>query len=296
MSDELKNKPATKAIDRRNLLLGTSSLVATAALSSDALAQPHRATRTQAQNSAATTSAGGKPNILVIFGDDIGQTNISAYAFGVMGYKTPNIDRIAKEGVMFTDYYAENSCTAGRSSFITGQTPKRTGLSKVGIPGATVGLQDRDITIAQALKPLGYATGQFGKNHLGDRDKYLPTAHGFDEFFAFRYRNVKAVFCEMPYRGGFQVWTYPFVCLRVPKVFDLRMDPYERADVVSDQYYDWTTRRSYLIMQCMMRAGEFLKTFIEYPPSQEQQSFSIDQIQRNVEEKIKAMAAKPGAR
>ncbi len=124
-----------------------------------------------------------KPNILVIFGDDVGQTNISAYAHGVVGYKTPNIDRIAREGVMFTDYYAENSCTAGRSSFITGQTPKRTGLSKVGIPCAPVGLQPRDITIAQALKPMGYATGQFGKNHLGDRNEFLPTNHGFDEFF-----------------------------------------------------------------------------------------------------------------
>ncbi|GLK84044.1 hypothetical protein GCM10017653_21140 [Ancylobacter defluvii] len=107
-----------------------------------------------------------RPNILVIFGDDVGQTNISAYSFGLMGYQTPNIDRIAKEGMKFTDYYAENGCTAGRSSFITGQTPKRTGLTKVGIPGASVGLQDRDVTIAQALKPLGYATGQFGKNHL----------------------------------------------------------------------------------------------------------------------------------
>src|SRR5262245_2080301 len=124
-----------------------------------------------------------RPNILVIFGDDIGQTNISAYGFGVVGYRTPNIDRIAKEGMMLTDYYAENSCTAGRSTFITGQVCLRTGLCKVGIPGATVGLQDRDITIAQALKPLGYATGQFGKNHLGDRDEYLPTKHGFDEFF-----------------------------------------------------------------------------------------------------------------
>jgi arylsulfatase A-like enzyme len=124
-----------------------------------------------------------KPNILVIFGDDIGQTNISAYSFGVMGYKTPNIDRLAHEGIMFTDYYAENSCTAGRSSFITGQTPKRTGLSKVGVPGAGIGLQARDVTIAQALKAQGYATGQFGKNHLGDRNEYLPTVHGFDEFF-----------------------------------------------------------------------------------------------------------------
>lgn len=556
MSDQVEKTTETEvkqAIDRRNLLLGTSSLVATVALTSDALAQ---AQKTAPSASPTPATGGGKPNILVIFGDDIGQTNISAYGFGVMGYKTPNIDRIAKEGMMFTDYYAENSCTAGRSSFITGQTPKRTGLSKVGIPGATVGLQDRDITIAQALKPLGYATGQFGKNHLGDRDEYLPTAHGFDEFFgnlyhlnaeeepeqpgfpkddpliqkgytprgvikssadgkiqdsgpltkkrmetiddetsdacvdfiqrqvraskpffvwmnftrmhifthvrasmrgqsgmpdneyadgmiehdqgvgkllkllddlgitqntivvyttdngpnrwswpdaatspfrnekdsnyegafrvpamvrwpgrikpgeittemfsgldwfptllaaagdtdikerllkgtpvggktfkvhldgynqlpfltgqqpksaretfayfnddgvlvAFRYRNLKAQFCEMQYRGGFQVWTYPFVCLRVPKVFDLRMDPFERADVVSDQYYDWTTRRSFYIMQCMMRAGEFLKTFIEYPPSQEQQSFSIDQIQRDVEEKIKAMAAKAGAK
>ncbi|HKP36189.1 MAG TPA: arylsulfatase, partial [Pyrinomonadaceae bacterium] len=125
----------------------------------------------------------GRPNILVIFGDDIGQTNISAYSFGVMGYKTPNIDRIAKEGMMFTDYYAEQSCTAGRSSFITGQCTLRTGLSKVGIPAATVGLQARDATIAELLKPLGYATGQFGKNHLGDRNDYLPTVHGFDEFF-----------------------------------------------------------------------------------------------------------------
>jgi len=124
-----------------------------------------------------------KPNILVIFGDDIGQTNISAYSFGLMGYKTPNIDRLAHEGMMFTDYYAENSCTAGRSSFITGQTPKRTGLSKVGVPGGRTGLQNRDITIAQALKAEGYATGQFGKNHLGDRNEFLPTVHGFDEFY-----------------------------------------------------------------------------------------------------------------
>ena len=119
----------------------------------------------------------------MIFGDDIGQANISAYSFGLMGYRTPNIDRVAKEGMMFTDYYAEQSCTAGRSSFITGQCTLRTGLSKVGIPGATVGLQARDATIAELLKPLGYATGQFGKNHLGDRNEYLPTVHGFDEFY-----------------------------------------------------------------------------------------------------------------
>jgi len=140
-----------------------------------------------------------KPNILVIFGDDIGQTNISAYAFGVTGYKTPNIDRIATEGMKFTDYYAENSCTAGRSSFITGQSPKRTGLSKVGLPGATAGIQPRDITIAQALKPLGYATGQFGKNHLGDRDEFLPTNHGFDEFYGNLYHLNAEEEPERPY-------------------------------------------------------------------------------------------------
>ncbi|MHC4081192.1 MAG: arylsulfatase [Planctomycetota bacterium] len=124
-----------------------------------------------------------KPNILVIWGDDIGQSNISAYTFGLMGYRTPNIDRIASEGMMFTDYYGEQSCTAGRSSFILGQSVFRTGLSKVGLPGAENGSQPEDPTIAKLLKAHGYATGQFGKNHLGDRDEHLPTAHGFDEFF-----------------------------------------------------------------------------------------------------------------
>ena len=124
-----------------------------------------------------------RPNIVIIWGDDIGQSNISAYSRGVMGYKTPNIDRLANEGVMFTDYYAEQSCTAGRASFITGQSGLRTGLTKVGLPGATLGLQKEDPTIAELLKPLGYATGQFGKNHLGDRNEFLPTVHGFDEFY-----------------------------------------------------------------------------------------------------------------
>ncbi|AFE08111.1 arylsulfatase [Corallococcus coralloides DSM 2259] len=124
-----------------------------------------------------------QPNILVIFGDDIGYWNLSAYNLGVMGYRTPNIDRIAKEGALFTDYYAQQSCTAGRAAFITGQCPFRTGLTKVGMPGAKVGLQPEDPTIADLVKPLGYRTGQFGKNHLGDRDEFLPTVHGFDEFF-----------------------------------------------------------------------------------------------------------------
>jgi len=124
-----------------------------------------------------------KPNILVIWGDDIGQSNISAYSKGMMGYRTPNIDRIANEGMLFTDYYGEQSCTAGRAAFIMGQSVFRSGLSKVGLPGAALGMRAEDPTIAELLKPLGYATGQFGKNHLGDRDEHLPTMHGFDEFF-----------------------------------------------------------------------------------------------------------------
>jgi arylsulfatase len=124
-----------------------------------------------------------KPNILIIWGDDIGLWNISYNNRGMMGYQTPNIDRIAKEGVAFTDYYGQQSCTAGRAAFITGQNPIRTGLTKVGMPGADLGLRPEDPTIAELLKPLGYVTGQFGKNHLGDRDEFLPTNHGFDEFF-----------------------------------------------------------------------------------------------------------------
>ncbi|MBD9513686.1 arylsulfatase [Pseudomonas sp. PDM22] len=493
-------------------------------------------------------SAADKPNILVIFGDDIGQTNISAYSFGVVGYTTPNIDRIAKEGMMFTDYYAENSCTAGRSTFITGQTILRTGLSKVGMPGVPVGLQDRDVTIAQVLKSHGYATGQFGKNHLGDRDEYLPTKHGFDEFFGnlyhlnaeeeperpywpkddeafvkaasprgvlkatadgkiedtgalnskrmetiddettqaainfmdkqvkadkpffvwmnttrmhafthvrdsmkgqsgmagndyadgmlehdgdvgkllkavddlkiadntivvyttdngpnqwswpdaattpfrnekdsnwegayrvpamirwpnhikpgsvatqmfsgldwfptllaaigdtdvkerllkgadvggknfkvhldgynqldyltgktdkgarrefyyfnddaelvgMRFDDWKIVWCEQRAPGGLKVWSEPFTCLRVPKLFNLRMDPYERADVVSDQYYDWLTKNDYLLFQGTRKAAAFLQTFVDYPPSQRPASFSIDQIRKDVDAKIEA--------
>src|SRR5690242_8207774 len=132
---------------------------------------------------AASSAQDKKPNILVIFGDDIGQTNISAYSRGLMGFNTPNIDRIGNEGGVFVNYYGQQSCTAGRAAFILGQCPFRTGLTKVGLPGATVGLQKEDPTIAELLKPLGYMTGQFGKNHLGDRDEFLPTAHGFDEFF-----------------------------------------------------------------------------------------------------------------
>jgi arylsulfatase len=135
----------------------------------------------------ATFAQGKKPNILVIWGDDIGYWNLSAYNQGMMGYKTPSIDRIAREGAMFTDYYGQQSCTAGRAAFITGQTPFRTGLLKVGLPGAKEGLQKEDATLADLLKAQGYMTGQFGKNHLGDRDDHLPTAHGFEEFFGSLY-------------------------------------------------------------------------------------------------------------
>ncbi len=505
--------------------------------------------------SQAQAHAADKPNILVIFGDDIGQTNISRYSHGVVGYSTPNIDRIGEQGITFTDYYAENSCTAGRSSFITGQSPKRTGLSKVGIPGAPAGLQPRDITIAQALKPLGYATGQFGKNHLGDRDEFLPTNHGFDEFYgnlyhlnaeeeperpywdsvtkaspeflkaynprgvihsfadgkiedtgpltskrmetadedfenaaegfikkqvssntpffvwmcfthmhvythitdaergqsgmpgneyadgmvqhdkdvgklldlldqlkisdntivvyttdngpnqfswpdaattpfrnekdsnwegafrvpalarwpghikantwssemfsgldwfptllaaagdtdikerllkgasigsktfkvhldgynqlpyltgqeqhsrrhsffyfdddgdlvATRIDNWKFVWCEQRAPGGFAVWSNPLTCLRVPKTFNLRMDPYERADIVSNQYYDWTTKNVYLVSYGVTISAEFLQTFVDYPPSQYPPSFAVDQIEKAIEEQIKAKAGK----
>ncbi|MFM8375587.1 MAG: sulfatase-like hydrolase/transferase, partial [Phenylobacterium sp.] len=125
----------------------------------------------------------GKPNILIMWGDDIGQSNLSIFTKGMMGYRTPNIDRVAEEGMLFTDYYAEQSCTAGRASFITGQCGLRTGLTKVGLPGAELGMRAEDPTIARVMKGQGYATGQFGKNHLGDRDSHLPTQHGFDEFF-----------------------------------------------------------------------------------------------------------------
>ena len=486
-------------------------------------------------------SAAEKPNILVIWGDDIGQSNVSAYTHGLMGYKTPNIDSIAKEGMMFTDYYGEQSCTAGRSTFITGQSVLRTGLSKVGLPGADVGLQASDATIAQVLKPLGYATGQFGKNHLGDKDKFLPTAHGFDEFFgnlyhlnaeeepenidypkdpefrkkygprgvihsyadgriedtgpltkkrmetvddetsaaamdfmarnvkakkpfflwwnatrmhfrthvkpelqgssnvsnyadgmmehdrhvgllldkvdslgikdntivfystdngphmnswpdagttpfrgekntnwegayrvpamvrwpnkikagsisneimhhmdwlptfaaiagdtkikaklkkgtklgskkfknhldgynflpyltgkadkapreeifyftddgdlaALRYNNWKVVFMEQRVQGTLQIWAEPFVTLRLPKIFNLRMDPYENADITSNTYYDWLLDHAYMLVPAQAYVGKFLSTFKEFPPSQKAASFNLDDVMKKLSE------------
>src|SRR6516162_382950 len=130
-----------------------------------------------------------KPNIVVIFGDDIGMWNVSAYTHGMMGW-TPNIDRIAKEGILFTDQYGQPSCTAGRAAFIMGQLPVRTGMTTIGIPGSTRGIQKSDPTLAEILKTFGYSTGQFGKNHLGDRNEFLPTSHGFDEWFGNLYLNA----------------------------------------------------------------------------------------------------------
>ncbi|RAO75707.1 arylsulfatase [Dyella jiangningensis] len=185
---------------RSTLLKSLTTVVATALLVVGAVTMEPSAVKARpAQDQQQEQGDNGKPNIIVIFGDDVGQSNISAYSMGLVGYRTPNIDRIAREGMIFTDYYAENSCTAGRSTFITGQTVLRTGMSKVGIPGAPVGIQDRDVTIAQALKGLGYATAQFGKNHLGDQDRFLPTKHGFDEYFGNLYHLNAEEEPERPY-------------------------------------------------------------------------------------------------
>jgi arylsulfatase A-like enzyme len=176
----MSNNSNNSALNRRAILMGAASTLALVGMTHSARAQA------SPQAAVPSTSAGrgaAKPNILVIMADDVGWFNISAYNNGMMHYRTPNIDRVAREGALFTDYYGEQSCTAGRSAFITGQSPFRTGLTKVGLPGSLLGLQPQDPTIAEILKPLGYTTGQFGKNHLGDRDEFLPTAHGFDEFF-----------------------------------------------------------------------------------------------------------------
>ncbi|MBL0372806.1 arylsulfatase [Rhizobium sp. KVB221] len=170
-----QDRTASPPVTRRNLLKATTAFAVGAAAINMA--------QTAAAYAQAAAPSGKKPNILVIFGDDIGFWNTSAYNQGMMGYRTPNIDRIAKEGAIFTDHYAQQSCTAGRAAFITGQSCFRTGLLKVGLPGAKEGLSAKDPTLAELLKPQGYMCGQFGKNHLGDRNEFLPTVHGFDEFF-----------------------------------------------------------------------------------------------------------------
>ena len=169
-----RNHDSRGAFNRRNLLLSGTSMAALSAVGA--------VSKAKAQQQAPAPST-RKPNILFIMGDDIGWFNISAYNLGIMGYRTPNIDRIGREGAVFTDWYGQQSCTAGRAAFITGQSPIRTGLTKVGLPGAELGLGPLDPSVGDVMKSLGYATGQFGKNHLGDRNEHLPTVHGFDEFF-----------------------------------------------------------------------------------------------------------------
>src|SRR6202140_2604166 len=176
-----KSNVKTAALNRRNMLLAGTTLAAASALGTAASVQKAVA---QAQQAA---PAGQKPNILVVMGDDVGWFNIGAYHQGIMSGKTPNLDKLAADGMRFTDYYAEASCTAGRANFITGELPIRTGLTTVGQAGSAVGIPDQAVTSAQVLKSMGYATGQFGKNHLGDLNKFLPTVHGFDEFWGYLY-------------------------------------------------------------------------------------------------------------
>lgn len=180
-TSKFSNDTKNSGLDRRNILLSSASLL-TLAVTSTASSKAEDAQQASPA-SGGTAPASGKPNILVLWGDDIGIANISAYSNGLMGYETPNIDRIAKEGLKFQHYYGEQSCTAGRSAFLTGQHIMRSGLSKVGFPGAPMGMSQLDPSIGGLLKNLGYATGQFGKNHVGDRNPSLPTVNGFDEFF-----------------------------------------------------------------------------------------------------------------
>ena len=174
------NSDSKSVLNRRNVLLSGTSLAAASALGTDAVVAA-----AQAQQQPAPS--GQRPNIVFIMGDDIGWFNIGAYHQGIMAGRTPNLDRLASEGMRFTDYYAEASCTAGRANFITGELPIRTGMTTVGQAGATTGMPDQAPTIATALKSMGYATGQFGKNHLGDRNEFLPTVHGFDEYWGYLY-------------------------------------------------------------------------------------------------------------
>src|SRR5450631_1038269 len=187
-NDEIPEKPETNTgptgggLKRRDLLLSGSSLVAASALSAVGLTSS-----AQAQQPAPTPPTGQRPNIVFIMGDDIGWFNIGAYNQGIMASRTPNLDKLASEGMRFTDYYAEASCTAGRANFITGELPIRTGLTTVGQAGSAIGMPAQAPTVATALKSMGYATGQFGKNHLGDLNQFLPTMHGFDEFYGYLY-------------------------------------------------------------------------------------------------------------
>ncbi|WP_316433839.1 sulfatase-like hydrolase/transferase [Leptolyngbya sp. NK1-12] len=217
----------------------------------------------------------GKPNILIIWGDDIGISNLSCYSDGLMGYRTPNIDRVANEGMRFIHYYGEQSCTAGRAAFITGQSVFRSGLSKVGLPGAPLGFRAEDPSTAELLKPLGYRTGQFGKNHFGDRDEHLPTMHGFDEFFGNLYHLNAEEEPEHP--------DYP-----KPEEFPQFKQRYGPrgvlhcwADGKGGQRIEDTGPLTKKRMETI--DAQFLQTFKDYPPRQKAASFSIDQAMEKLE-------------
>src|SRR6185312_3648558 len=181
---EDRRQPDNRTLNRRSILVASTSLAAASVVGSGALLQVAQA---QQRAPAQAAAGGNRPNIIVIMGDDIGWSNIGVYNQGIMAGRTPNLDRMANEGMRFTDYYAEASCTAGRANFITGELPIRTGLTTVGQAGAPIGIPDEAVTIAHVLKSMGYATGQFGKNHLGDLNRFLPTVHGFDEFWGYLY-------------------------------------------------------------------------------------------------------------
>ena len=228
-----------RSLSRRNLLLAGTTFAA-----GSAMASALTTCTAQAQQQPAAT-AGRQPNILVIWGDDIGTWNISHNNRGMMGYMTPNIDRIAKEGVSFTDYYGQQCCTAGRAAFISGTVPVRTGMTKVGMPGAKEGWQKTDVTMATVLKSLGYATGQFGKNHQGDRDEHLPTMHGFDEFFGNLYHlNAEEEPENRDYPEGLPRFREKFGPRGVIKCkADARRRPDHRGHRPADQEADGDDRR-----------------------------------------------------
>ncbi|HYS11527.1 MAG TPA: sulfatase-like hydrolase/transferase [Myxococcales bacterium] len=261
----------------------------------------------QAQKSDAS---GKRSNIVILWGDDVGQSNISAYSHGLMGYRTPNIDRIAREGMMFTDYYAEQSCTAGRASFITGQSGLRTGLTKVGLPGATLGLRKEDPTIAEMLKPLGYATGQFGKNHLGDRNEFLPTVHGFDEFYGNLYHLNAEEEPELPDYPKSPEFRFKFgprgvmdckasdrddgtvdarfgkvgrqVCKDTGPLTKKRMETID-DDIVA-RAVDFMQRHVFLLVPAQGYVGNFLVSFKEYPQRQKAASFNLEEVLAKLQE------------
>ena len=238
---------------------------------------------------AGISHAADKPNILVLWGDDIGQSNTSTYTHGLVGYQAPNIDRIANEGMTFTDYHAEQSCTAGRASFIMGQSVFRSGLSKVALPGAKEDMNEKEPTIAGMHND---AMNRDYKVHLdgydlvpfrtGETDK-SPRKEVFyfsddGDLTALRYGDWKLIFMEQRAQGTFRVWMEPFVPLRVPLIFNLRRDPYERSQLTSNTYYDWLIDRAYLLVPAQAYVGQFLATFREYPPRQKAASFSLDQV------------------